>query len=232
VQVVLRKMKEEQGEEGNKRIFSHWNTSQMMKNFVRLSLYVWLVQVVMRKMKEEQGEEDNQRFLVDLKTSQMMENLVRLSLYGCRWCWERWRRSRGRRTTRGFWSFKGLAKWWWILLDCPLISGWCRWWWRRSRGRTTRGFWSFKRPAKGRRILLDCSFMSGWVQVVLRKMKEEQGEEDNESAAVGLKLWNSQSHVMQVILTFKWTMPRKYSKLLLKIKNSSTLYTVGLNILY
>ncbi len=39
-------------------------------------------------------------------------------------------------------------------------------------------------------------------------MKEEQGEEDNESAAVGLKLWNSQSHVIQVILTLKGTLSR------------------------
>jgi hypothetical protein len=50
------------------------------------------------------------------------------------------------------------------------------------------------------------------VQMVMRKMKEEQGEEDNESAAVGLKLWNSQSHVIQVILTLKGTISRDYSR--------------------
>ncbi len=64
------------------------------------------------------------------------------------------------------------------------------------------------------------------VQLVMRKMKEEQGEEDNESAAVGLKLWNSQSHVIQVIIQLKGTMSREYSRLLLKIKNSSPSYTV------
>ncbi len=57
IQVVMRKMKEEQ-------VFGNLKTSQMMENLVILSLYIWLVQVVMRRMKEEQGEEDNQGFFL------------------------------------------------------------------------------------------------------------------------------------------------------------------------
>jgi hypothetical protein len=64
VQVVLKKMKEEKGEEDNQRFLGHLRDHQMMVNLFSLSLYVWLVQMLLRKMKEEQGEEDNQRFLL------------------------------------------------------------------------------------------------------------------------------------------------------------------------
>ena len=40
-------------------------------------------------------------------------------------------------------------------------------------------------------------------QVVMRELKEEQEEESG--AAVGLKLWNSQSHILQgIILAELW----------------------------
>ncbi len=73
-----------------------------MKKLVRLFLYVWLGAGGVEKDEGGTGgggQPEVFGWLRDLPDDGESCLTVPLCLAGCRWCWERWRRSRGRRTT-------------------------------------------------------------------------------------------------------------------------------------